>query len=96
MLQPEYELTVKGGAICGTFVIFGGLSVILYKPWRRRIDRKRVHSAHFEPLSQEFSAARPEEEELGVSDTANRSGAKDLEINVESIQVTDAAGPAPR
>ena len=31
----------KGGAICGSFVMFGGLSVLLYKPWRRRIDRKR-------------------------------------------------------
>ena len=31
----------KGGAICGSFVIFGGLSVLLYKPWRRRVDRKR-------------------------------------------------------
>ena len=28
-----------GGAICGAFVVFGGLSVILYKPWRRRMDR---------------------------------------------------------
>jgi high-affinity nickel-transport protein len=27
-----------GGAICGAFVVFGGLSVILYKPWRRRVD----------------------------------------------------------
>ena len=30
-----------GGAICGSFVIFGGSSVLLYKPWRRRVDRKR-------------------------------------------------------
>ena len=43
-----------GGAICGSFVIFGGLSVLLYKPWRRRIDRKRErdlqpqHSQHDE------------------------------------------------
>ena len=29
-----------GGAICGAFVVFGGLSVILYKPWRRRVDRR--------------------------------------------------------
>jgi high-affinity nickel-transport protein len=29
-----------GGAICGAFVIFGGLSVLLYKPWRRRVDRR--------------------------------------------------------
>ncbi|KAF2808861.1 NicO-domain-containing protein, partial [Mytilinidion resinicola] len=32
---------VVGGVICGSFVVFGGLSVLLYKPWRRRVDRKR-------------------------------------------------------
>lgn len=32
---------IIGGSICGSFVVFGLLSVLLYKPWRRRIDRKR-------------------------------------------------------
>jgi hypothetical protein len=32
---------IIGGAICGSFLVFGILSVILYKPWRRMIDRKR-------------------------------------------------------
>ena len=32
---------VIGGGICGAFVVFGALSVILYKPWRRRVDRRR-------------------------------------------------------
>jgi len=32
---------VIGGGICGSFLLFGGLSVLLYKPWRRRIDRRR-------------------------------------------------------
>ncbi|KAL9104967.1 MAG: hypothetical protein Q9163_000139 [Psora crenata] len=31
----------KGGAICCSFVVFGGLSALVYRPWRRRIDRKR-------------------------------------------------------
>jgi hypothetical protein len=30
-----------GGAICGSFVLFGGLSVLLYRPWRRRVDKIR-------------------------------------------------------
>ncbi|KAI9833614.1 MAG: hypothetical protein M1819_003567 [Sarea resinae] len=30
-----------GGGICGSFIIVGCLSVVLYKPWRRRMDRKR-------------------------------------------------------
>ncbi|KAJ5084123.1 hypothetical protein NUU61_008702 [Penicillium alfredii] len=29
-----------GGGICGCFIIFGGLSVVLYKPWRRWIARR--------------------------------------------------------
>ncbi|RDL34414.1 Nickel efflux system [Venustampulla echinocandica] len=28
-----------GGAICGSFVFFGALSMVLHKPWRRRFDR---------------------------------------------------------
>jgi high-affinity nickel-transport protein len=35
----HYDLL--GGAICGSFLIFGALSVLLYQPWRRRIDRTR-------------------------------------------------------
>ena len=30
-----------GGAICCSFVVFGGLSVLLYKPWRSRVERAR-------------------------------------------------------
>ena len=32
---------VIGGAICGSFIMFGASSVLLYKPWRKRVDRKR-------------------------------------------------------
>ncbi|MCJ1277211.1 hypothetical protein MMC21_005021 [Puttea exsequens] len=31
----------EGGAICCSFIFFGGLSVLFYKPWRRRIDKRR-------------------------------------------------------
>ena len=30
-----------GGSICASFIVFGALSVLMYKPWRRHIDRKR-------------------------------------------------------
>ncbi|KAJ5770569.1 uncharacterized protein N7511_002620 [Penicillium nucicola] len=29
-----------GGGICGCFIIFGGLSVLIYKPWRRWMDQR--------------------------------------------------------
>ena len=32
---------IIGGAICGSFLLVGGLSVLLYGPWRRRVERKR-------------------------------------------------------
>ncbi|EME45121.1 hypothetical protein DOTSEDRAFT_87559 [Dothistroma septosporum NZE10] len=32
---------IVGGSICGSFVVFGLLSVLLYKPWRKRVDRNR-------------------------------------------------------
>lgn len=31
---------VIGGSICGCFLVVGGLSVVLYRPWRRRMARK--------------------------------------------------------
>ncbi|KIW59516.1 hypothetical protein PV05_03960 [Exophiala xenobiotica] len=35
----NYEII--GGAICASFIVFGGISVLCYKPWRRWVDRKR-------------------------------------------------------
>lgn len=35
----NYE--VIGGSICASFVVFGGISVLCYKPWRRWVDRER-------------------------------------------------------
>lgn len=32
---------VIGGSICGSFIVFGVLAVLCYKPWRRRVDAKR-------------------------------------------------------
>jgi hypothetical protein len=31
---------VIGGGICGAFVVFSAASVLLYRPWRRRYDRR--------------------------------------------------------
>jgi nickel/cobalt transporter (NiCoT) family protein len=35
----NYEII--GGSICASFVVFGLLSVICYRPWRRTVDRRR-------------------------------------------------------
>jgi high-affinity nickel-transport protein len=39
---------IIGGAICGSFLVFGGLSMVLYKPWRRRIDRARLAASGYD------------------------------------------------
>lgn len=42
LLQTAYKLNqFLGGAICGSFVVFGILSAILYRPWRKHVDAKR-------------------------------------------------------
>jgi high-affinity nickel-transport protein len=69
---------------------------LLYKPWRRRIDKKRVRNAHFEPLAQDPTTAQRDDEELQDSLPTDRNGAKDLNINVEPVEATDIAGPAAR
>jgi high-affinity nickel-transport protein len=33
---------IIGGGICGAFVVFGLLSVIVYRPWRRWVEKNRV------------------------------------------------------
>ncbi|KAL9614606.1 MAG: hypothetical protein Q9167_000894 [Letrouitia subvulpina] len=43
----------EGGAICGSFIVFGGLSVLCYKPWRRRIDRVRQTRCGSEAIDRE-------------------------------------------
>lgn len=32
---------IIGGGICGAFVVCGAASVLIYGPWRRRVDRSR-------------------------------------------------------
>lgn len=36
---------IIGGAICGLFLVAGLSSVLVYKPWRRRMDRRALLAA---------------------------------------------------
>ncbi|KAF2995996.1 Mitochondrial beta-keto-acyl synthase [Curvularia kusanoi] len=89
---------IVGGAICGAFVVFGGLSVLLYRPWRRRVDKMRLGNAHFESLSQTFSPSGPnDEEQQQQQQRSDESRAtKDVDVLVRSVEETDLAGPAYR
>ena len=33
---------IIGGGICASFIVVGGLSVLLYRPWRRRVEKWRA------------------------------------------------------
>ncbi|OCK81088.1 NicO-domain-containing protein, partial [Lepidopterella palustris CBS 459.81] len=57
---------IVGGAICGSFVLFGGLSVLLYKPWRRRVDRRRARRAQISCVTEGADA------EVSVGGTEGR------------------------
>jgi high-affinity nickel-transport protein len=92
-LRDVTRLTFVGGAICGTFLVFGGLSVILYKPWRRRIDKKRVRNTHFEPLPQDLIATSRDANEIHNAPAIGSDGVKALDIKVQPLEATDVAGP---
>jgi len=53
MIPSSSADVVSGGAICCSFIVFGAFSVLLYKPWRRRIDRNR-HSRRQPQQLQEY------------------------------------------
>ncbi|KAH7125493.1 high-affinity nickel transport protein-like protein [Dendryphion nanum] len=84
---------IVGGAICGAFVVFGGLSVILYKPWRRRIDAKRVRNAHFTPLAQDSVVRGVEEEDDAGEVEGGPATGKGAGLLVNEVESEDAAGP---
>lgn len=75
-------ITGTGGAICCSFVVFGGLSIVLYKPWRRRIDRSRQ-------IQQQPQQIQDDDGEIDVE------GGQPLPLPVTTPE-GDAAGNEPR
>lgn len=55
---------VIGGAICGSFVLFGGISVVCYKPWRKWVEKqraqRRVHEQDETIADQQAVQSEPE------------------------------------
>ena len=62
---------VIGGGICGAFVAFGALSVVLYRPWRRRMDRNRQPGVLGEVELGELDDKRGDDEK-GVGGSASK------------------------
>ncbi|KAJ6021461.1 hypothetical protein N7540_006965 [Penicillium herquei] len=49
-----------GGGICGLFIIFGGLSVLVYKPWRRWMDRRHGRTVEVVNEDERYHDETPE------------------------------------
>jgi high-affinity nickel-transport protein len=92
-LKGHTNLHFLGGCICAAFIVFGGLSVLVYGPWRRRVDSMRARNAHFEQIPQTIRDSRDDEED--VEDPIGKSADKGdrTEINIKPVESTDAAGP---
>ena len=70
---------------------------MLYRPWRRRVDKMRLGNAHFEPLSQGSNYSGPsnqEQQQQGQEQSGESSAAKDVNVVVQSIEDTSLAGRA--
>jgi high-affinity nickel-transport protein len=84
---------IIGGSICGIFLVAGIGSVIVYKPWRRRIERQRVHRvpSHdaedcVEPDNDPASSGEPQlvPVESSVQDTRPKSSGKQRIVETQS------------
>ncbi|KAK2604068.1 hypothetical protein N8I77_007027 [Diaporthe amygdali] len=65
---------IIGGSICGLFLVVGLGSVIVYRPWRRRIDRRALLSASPD-AAVDGEASDPREPEGEAGQTDHRAGA---------------------
>lgn len=80
---------IIGGAIVGAFVVLGALSVVVYKPWRRRVDAKR--SLLFAGME---NGSELEENDLQGLEGRSRDE-KSIEITViEFVNSREDASPA--
>ncbi|KAF2277922.1 3-oxoacyl-synth [Westerdykella ornata] len=86
---------VVGGAICGAFVLVGGVSVVVYGPWRRRVERgwERKRRRRGEMLgdeSEDVEGWRGEAEDGGGDGDGKE---RDRKINVRPLEREGDTGP---
>lgn len=63
---------VIGGGICGAFVVLGALSVVCYRPWRRRVDRNRGRGVIEEVELGDIMDKKDDSGEKGTGDTSDK------------------------
>ncbi|KAL8788656.1 MAG: hypothetical protein Q9213_001584 [Squamulea squamosa] len=72
---------VIGGSICGSFIVFGALSVLLYKPWRRRFDKRRQVYQESELVVERDEMAAEAVNVLAQADEHGNPAAGDVDID---------------
>ncbi|KAL0932453.1 High-affinity nickel transport protein nic1 [Colletotrichum truncatum] len=79
---------IIGGSICGMFVAVGLGSVLVYRPWRARMDRKNQERAALAPAEEEAldPAEGPSYGAVAVQDPADKRGAEANERDLRLIQ----------
>jgi high-affinity nickel-transport protein len=69
--------------------------VLLYGPWRRRVDKKRMQNTYFEPVLADAARATDCGETRGQDEQrCAKDGAKGADVKVKPVEATDAAGPS--
>lgn len=76
---------VIGGAICGCFVIVGLLSVVLYKPWKRRMDRAHAKGPATVPDVEGYRDEVEEETAIPEETASSCEIGKDAPTQVKSV-----------
>lgn len=86
---------IIGGGICASFVVFGGMSVVLYRPWRRWADQKRRIWNQGEQLQVDEEEATREED---IAEATIRTGQDQktsaTKKSVEVFEIIDVDGPS--
>ncbi|KAJ5008080.1 High-affinity nickel transport protein nic1 [Colletotrichum sp. SAR 10_66] len=77
---------IIGGSICGLFVVVGLGSVLVYRPWRARVDRKNQERAILVPAEEE--ALEPAEgPSYGAVTTQEPASKKDAEASERDLRL---------
>lgn len=80
---------VIGGAICGSFVVFGIIAVLCYKPWRRRVNtfrqRMGINDDDYELTTIHDPSDNPDKNQATPHDH-RKSSAADITTNVIEVE----------
>ncbi|KAF2763376.1 NicO-domain-containing protein [Pseudovirgaria hyperparasitica] len=84
---------VIGGAICGSFIVFGVLSVLLYKPWRRHIDRKMLlHQRRLDASRDDDNPNNNNDDDDAVNEAPGQAADSKTKSRVHVTQDEDGEG----